>query len=367
MNGFRIGLPLLAGLCFALSAHAQTADEIRLRPAWQAWDANQDGIVTLSEVPPMLAFALKLNDHDKDGVISLAEYADYDADPNAERQRPLSANVKMIANLAYAGTADPRQTLDVYLPKQASVKTSLPVIAYIHGGGWSVGSKMLGRTRLVTLVNGGRYAAVSIGYRLSWQAIWPAQMDDVEAAIRWIRANAKTYDFDPKRICVLGVSSGAHMATKLGLSNGVSTGKGKPGPYPRQSTRVLCVIDELGPMDLRNSGTGSNAITQLLGGTSIEHPDQARSASPILDVDAKDPPFLIIAGNKDPFVPYQQSVALDAALRKAGVPVLFQTVDGGGHGDFGRADPAVEERLQLFLEQQFYDHSIKVPTDTLSK
>jgi hypothetical protein len=156
-------------------------------------------------------------------------------------------------------------------------------------------------------------------------------MDDVEAAIRWIRANAKTYDFDPNRICLIGVSSGAHMATKLGLSNGVSTSSAKPRPYPHQSTRVLCVIDELGPMDLRNSGTGSNAITQLLGGTSIEHPDQARSASPILDVDAKDPPFLIIAGNKDPFVPYQQSVDLDTALRQAGVPVLFQTVDGGGH------------------------------------
>jgi acetyl esterase/lipase len=370
MNELRLGLFALATLFFAASAHAQPADEARLRARWQALDANHDGKVTLAEVPPMLAFALKLNDHDKDGVITLAEYVDFDLDPNAEGRAPLPANVKMTADLAYAGGRDPRQTLDIYLPRQPSVEGPLPVIAYIHGGGWSVGSKVLGRTRLVNLVNGGRFAAVSIGYRLSWQATWPAQMDDTEAAIRWIRAHAGEYGFDPNRICVLGVSSGAHMAAKLGLSNGVATGGDKPGANARQSTRVQCVIDELGPMDLRNVSSGSgppNPIDQLLGGRAAEEPDLARNASPILDVDPKDPPFLIIAGNRDPFVPYKQSVDLDAALRAAGVPVLFQTVDGGGHGDFGAARPAVEERIRLFLERNFYDHSIQVPTDTLSK
>lgn len=352
-----LGLLPLAALLFCAAAHAQSADEARLRPAWQALDANHDGKVTLDELQPMMAFVLKLNDHDKDGVITLAEYADYDRDPNAEGRRPLPANVKMKADLAYAGTTDPRQTLDIYLPKKPSVSGPLPVIAYIHGGGWSTGSKILGRTRLVTLVNGGRYAAVSIGYRLSWQAIWPAQMDDIKAALHWIRAHAKEYGFDPNRICLLGVSSGAHMAAKLGLT------------LP-PSDRVQCVIDELGPMDLRNAGSKSgplNPVDQLLGGRVSEKPELARSASPILDVDPTDPPFLIIAGNKDPFVPYQQSVDLDAALRKAGVPVLFQTIDGGGHGDFGAANPAVEERIRLFLERSFYDHATKVPTDILKK
>ncbi len=364
-----LGLFSLVALFLSATAHAQSVDEARLRPAWQALDKNHDGKVTLDEVPPMLAMALKLHDLDGDGVISLAEYVDFDLDPNAESRVPLLANVKMSADLAYAGTADPRQKLDVYLPKKLSVRGRLPVIAYIHGGGWSTGSKILGRTRLVKLVNTGRYAAVSIGYRLSWQATWPAQIDDTKAAIRWIRAHANEYNFDPNRICLFGVSSGAHMAVKVGLTNGVAAAEGKLGPNLRQSSRVQCVIDYLGPMDLRNSGSGAaNPIVQLLGGTSAEKPELARSASPILDVSSAAPPFLIIAGNKDPFVSYQQSVALNDALRKAGAPlVLFQTVDGGGHGDFGAAGPGVEERIRLFLERNFYDHSIQVPTETLSR
>jgi len=160
------------------------------------------------------------------------------------------------------------------------------------------------------------------------------------------------------------------MAAKLGLSNGAATGGGKLGGNLKQSTKVLCVIDELGPMDLRNSGPAGgppNPIEQLLGGRSADKPDLARSASPILDVDPKDPPFLVIAGNKDPFVPYQQSVDLVAALRKANVPVWFQTVDGGGHGDFGAARVVVEDRMRLFLEKNFYDHGMEVPTDTLKR
>ncbi|MBS0363521.1 MAG: alpha/beta hydrolase fold domain-containing protein [Proteobacteria bacterium] len=370
MKVLRLGLISLAALALGPAAHAQSLDEARLKPAWRALDKNHDGKVTLDELPPMLAMALKLHDFDKDGAISLAEYVDFDLDPNAEGHSLLPANVKMAANLPYAGTADPRQALDVYLPRQPSLRGPLPVIAYIHGGGWSTGSKMLGRNLLAKMVDGGRYAGVSIGYRLSWQATWPAQIDDAKAAIRWIRAHAKDYNFDPNRICLFGVSSGAHMAVKVGLTNGVAADEGKVGPNLKQSSRVQCVIDELGPMDLRNSGPAgaANPITQLLGGTSAEKPELARSASPILDVHAKAPPILIIAGNKDPFVPYQQSVALDEALRKAGAPVvLFQTVDGGGHGDFGAAKPVVEDRMVLFLERNFYDHSTAVPTDTLHR
>lgn len=370
MKLLQISLITAAAFAAQATAHAETSDEARLRPAWQALDANHDGKVTLTEIPPALAYALKLNDHDKDGVITLTEYADYDRDPNGEAQTPLPANVRLDADVAYAGTKDPRQTLDIYRPKKAGVKGPLPVIAYIHGGGWSVGSKMLGRNLLASMVNGGRYAGVSIGYRLSWQAKWPAQMDDTEAAIRWIKAHAKDYGLDPNRICLFGVSSGAHMAAKLGLSNGVATGSGKAITNPRQSTKVLCVIDELGPMDLRNAGPPGgppNNIDMLLGGRASERPQLARSASPILDVDMKDPPFLVIAGNKDPFVPYQQSVDLVAALRKANVPVWFQTVDGGGHGDFGAARVVVEDRMRLFLEKNFYDHGMEVPTDTLKR
>jgi len=235
-----------------------------------------------------------------------------------------------------------------------------------------VGSKVMARSQVMKLVDSGRYAAVSIGYRLSWQDPWPAQIDDVKAAIRWIRAHAREYGFDPNRICAMGASAGGHLVAKLGLTNGVAAAEGRLGPDLGQSSSVQCVIDEFGPIDLQHFEVGPptgqpSPVELLLGGKPADKPEAARSASPILNVSAQAPPFLIVHGTKDPLVNYQESVRLDATLRQAGVPVLFQTVEGGGHGDFGAASPAVEERIRLFLERTFYDPKTSVPTDTLTK
>jgi acetyl esterase/lipase len=347
--------------------HAQPADQVRLQPIWQALDANHDGKVMLSELQPLMMFSLKPHDLDGDGVITLAEYVDFDLDPNGEGRIPLGENVKLITNLDYAGTGDPRQALDIYLPKKPSVSGPLPVLAYVHGGGWSIGSKTMGRDQVMRLADNGRFAVVSIGYRLSWQDPWPAQIDDVKAGIRWIRANAKEYGLDPDRICAMGVSAGGQLAAKLGLTNGVAADEGRVGRNLGQSSRVQCVVSEASPTDLRAIPIGTPNIDPLLGVSAADRSDRARSASPIVDVDAGDPPFLIIHGNKDPVVSYQQAVEFDAALRAVGVPVLFQTVDGGGHGDFASAWPAVNERIRLFLERNLYDPSTQVPTDMLKR
>lgn len=367
----------LSCFSFALVAasslvHAQNADEARLRPAWEALDKNKDGKVTLDEPHPFLAAVMKGSDLDGDGSISLAEYVDFDLDPGGAGRQPLSANVKLSADIAYAGTSDPRQRLDIYLPKRPNVHGPLPVVAYIHGGAWMTGSKIMARSQVMALVESGRYAAVSIGYRLSWQDAWPSQINDVKAAIRWIRAHAREYGFDPERICALGPSAGGHLAAKLGLTNDLAGIGSGLGPNLTESSAVQCVIDEFGPTDLQGaSGAwplgGPSPLDLLLGGKAAENQEVARSASPILDVTAKAPPFLIVHGTKDPLVKYQDSVQLDAALRKVGVPVLFQTIEGGGHGDFGAASPALAERIRLFLEWVFYDPKIDVPTDPLKR
>lgn len=370
MKFLRYGLISLAALSGVTSAHAQADEEARLRPQWEKLDANKDGKVTLAELPPMMAGAMRRSDIDGNGEISLAEYVRFDHDPAGASRMPLSDNVRLISDLPYAGTTDWRQTLDVYLPKNPSVKGPLPVIAYVHGGGWTTGSKDMARSQMMSLVQTGRYAAVSINYRLAWQSRWPAQINDVKAAIRWIRGNAPQYGFDPKRICASGSSAGGHLVGELGTTGGVASVEGTLGGYRRQSSRVQCVVDMMGPADLVNLdrvGGGNSPIVLMLGGTAAEKPELARNASPIAFVDRSDPPFLLIHGSKDPTVPYTESVKMEAALRAAGVPVLFQTVEGGGHGDFGTALPAVAERTRLFFEKMFYDPKIEVPTDTLKR
>src|SRR5262249_35218165 len=105
--------------------------------------------------------------------------------------------VKLEADIPYAGKDNRRQRLPLLLPRTPKDDRPLPVIAYIHGGAWLAGDRTGGHGRLAGYVAGGEYAAVSIGYRLTGEAIWPAQIHDGKAAIRWIRANAREYNLDP--------------------------------------------------------------------------------------------------------------------------------------------------------------------------
>lgn len=343
----------------------RSSDAQRLEPAWKALDANQDGKVELSELPLQMSYSLKVHDRNNDGIVSLDEYVEFNLDPNAEGRIPLSDNVQLLTNFDYAGTGDPRQALDIYLPKKRAANGPLPVLAYVHGGGWIIGSKVMGRDQIMQLAESGRYAVVSIGYRLAWQDPWPAQLYDAKAGIRWIRAHAQEFGFDPNRICAMGVSAGGQIVDKLGLTNEDPASEGTIGPNLDQSSKVSCVVSEASPTDLRAIPAGVPAIDQFFGGNGEGRADVARNASPVLDVDSSDPPFLIIHGDKDPLVPYQQAVEFDAALRKAGVPVWFQTVRGGSHGGFGAVWPIVNERIRLFLERHLYDKSTEVPTDPI--
>jgi len=360
----------LAALIPLLAWAGQDADEARLKPQWQQLDKNNDGLVALSELHPMLAGSMVRSDVDGDGTISLAEYVSYDLDPGGASRTPLADNVRLIRDLPYASTNDPRQSLDLYLPKMSSVDGPLPVIVYIHGGAWRMGSKVSARNQLNALIDSGRYAGASIGYRLTWQDSWPAQIHDVKAGIRWIRANAEKYGLDASRICAMGGSAGGHLVAILGTTNGTQAVEGELGGHADQSSDVQCAIDLFGPADLTDvripgGDGGLSPEEMLLGARPQEVPEKASEASPLTHVDSEDVPFMVIHGTKDPLVNYTDSVELVAALKDVGVPVVFQTIEGGGHGDFGQAMGPLNERMVLFLEKNFYDSSVQVPSDLL--
>lgn len=260
----------------------------------------------------------------------------------------LPESVELTPDIPYAGTENPRQTLDLLLPRERSGE-SLPVIVFVHGGAWRHGDKRTGLGRLAKFVESGKYAAVSVGYRLSGEAIWPAQIHDCKAAIRWVRANAEEHHLDPDRIGVWGSSAGGHLVAMLGTSGDVESLEGELGPHAEVSSRVACVVDFYGPTDLLRMNemalptsnfdhdAADSPESLLLGGAVQEQQEAAVTANPLTYVTQEDPPFLIVHGTQDPLVPIGQSKLLDDALAAVNVESTLVTVEGGLHGaNFGR-------------------------------
>ena len=255
-------------------------------------------------------------------------------------------------DMAYVTDGHERQKLDLYVPDQGE---NLPLIIWIHGGAWRSGDKKH-YVRMEYLKAG--YAGASLNYRLSQHAIFPAQIEDVKAAVRWLRANAETYRLNPNRFAAWGSSAGGHLVAMLGTTDGVA--EFEVGENLEVSSRVQAVVDYFGPTDFLQMDAQSlpdglvhdapdSPESQLVGGPIQEHKDSVARANPITYVSEGDSPFLIIHGDQDKLVPYQQSVLLKDALEKAGVPVTLYKVEGGGHGWF--RDPKVPELTKAFLEK----------------
>ena len=280
----------------------------------------------------------------------------------------LSEAIKLERDINYAGTSNPKQTLDLLLPKEPKTDKPLPVIVGIHGGAWVGGDRRGELGNIAPLVASGDYAAVTIEYRLSGEAKWPAQIYDCKAAIRWVRANAEKYHFDPDKIGVIGGSAGGHLVALLGTTGGVAALEGDIGPNKRVSSKVEAVVDEFGPSDFLTIGDYPSHLkhnapdspeSKLLGVPLLEHKDLAKAASPITYVAAGDPPFLIIHGDADQVVPFNQSERLDAALKKAGDESTLIAVTGAGHGGF--RNPEVAHRIR-----QFFDKHLRGKDETIS-
>jgi acetyl esterase/lipase len=252
-------------------------------------------------------------------------------------------------DLAYVTNAHQRQKLDLYLPPGEA----RPLIVYVHGGAFLAGDKGE-RVPIEYLAEG--YVVASINYRLSGDALFPAQIEDCKAAVRWLRANAVTYGLDPNRFAAFGPSAGGHLSAMLGTAGGVR--EFEVGEHLDVSSRVQAVVDYFGPtdflqMDAHRLPSGQvhdvpdSPESRLVGGPIQESRDKVARANPISYVTQGAPPFLIVHGDADPLVPHHQSELLAAALRQAGVPVTFYTVKDGGHGGFN--DPAVPELTRDFL------------------
>lgn len=250
-------------------------------------------------------------------------------------------------DLAYA-TASPSQRLDLYLP--AAGEGPFPVVVWVHGGAWQMGSKALGPDAVQRRVLDRGYALASIEYRLSHEAVFPAQIHDVKAAVRFLRANQERLGLDATRIAGWGDSAGGHLVALLGTSAGEATLEGDELGNAGVTSRIQAVVDWYGPTDflrmdeqaeaigcggaaMRHSTPGSPE-SRLIGGLITDRPDRVRAADPATYVDGDEPPFLIQHGTADCTVPYPQGELLRDALRGAAGPdrVELDLLEGAGHG-----------------------------------
>ncbi len=180
------------------------------------------------------------------------------------------------------------------------------------------------------------YAMASINYRLSDEAVFPAQIDDCKAAVRWLRAHAAMYRLDPNHFVAWGASAGGYLAAMLGATGNVRDFD--VGENLEYSSQVQAVVDFFGPIDLTRLRPTymqpGSAESRFIGCVIKDHLDKARRASPITYVTKDCPPFLIVHGDADPRVSYTQSVWLTTALQQTGVPVTLYLVKGAKHGGF---------------------------------
>lgn len=274
---------------------------------------------------------------------------------------PLPVDVKLLRDIEYGKCGGRPLTMHIIMPEAKSQKP-LPVIVWIHGGAWMSGNKEGGIKGLIPFAQHG-YVCATIDYRLSKEARFPAQIEDSKAAIRFLRANAKTYHLDPERIGVWGSSAGAHVAALLGTSGDVKELEGNGG-NPSYSSKVNAVCDWFAPTDLLaigddeadqlkdNSATSPESI--LIGGPVQENKEKARAANPITYISKDDPSFLIMHGDKDSTVPIKQSELLYNALQKQGVQATFIPVANAGHGK-GFAVREIRQTVMDFFDKHLKD------------
>lgn len=340
------------------------------------WDRDKSGGLSREELPERLRKNFDRVDRNKDGIISREEDAAVRRRPapGERKETAVPDSIMALRDLDYAGTGNSRQALDLYLPKNVEAKgKKLPLLVFIHGGGWRAGAKESGWNRVRSFVASGKYASASIGYRLSDEAVWPAQIHDCKAAIRWLRKHAEEYGYDADKIGVWGTSAGGHLVAMLGVSGGVDELEGTIGEHVDVSSEVSCVVNFFGPSELLTMNDHPSKIdhlaadspeSKLVGAPIATVPEKAKHASPITWVSKDDVPSLIVHGTKDELVPYPQSVELEKRLEESGVKTILLTVEGGGHG--GGFGPSVSEAVETFLAHHLLGAEVTIEDGKVS-
>lgn len=248
------------------------------------------------------------------------------------------AEMRIRRNLVYAEIDGQKLQLDLYVPVADSPP---PLVVWIHGGGWRAGSRA--KPALLPVTEHG-FALASISYRFTDKSIFPAQIHDCKAAIRWLRAYAQELGYNADHIAVAGSSAGGHLALLMGVSSGVKELEGTVGDHLDQSSRTQALIDYFGPSDfvLRGKTQPERAYTQksgsfaLLGGTQADagklDEKMEKLASPAEYVSKDDPPLLIFHGDKDEVVLLDQSQRIAQLYADKGLPVNLVVIENAAHG-----------------------------------
>lgn len=284
-------------------------------------------------------------------LLAVEQTPDTAGEARDRREQAWPETVERRADLVYREVGGIKLTLDLYLPREKAAQP-LPVVLWVHGGGWSRGSK--DRCPVTWLAEQG-FAVASVQYRLSPQARWPAQIEDCREAVRWLRRRAAELGLEARRVGVMGGSAGGHLAALMGTL-----------PLPADeavSSRVSAVCDWYGPSDLLTMP--ANVITEtrpraeveksngalLLGGAVMDLPERAKQASALHQVSADDAPFLIMHGDADPQVPLEQSARLHEALLQAGVESTLVILPGAGHGGAAFQTPEARASILAFFQK----------------
>ena len=258
------------------------------------------------------------------------------AQPPAVKPREMSAQAPTTASanalssvqqdVPYGTVGGHSLTLDIYEPSEQS-SAPRPAVVLIHGGGWTSFDKSTMHTMGMFLARCG-FVAFAVDYRLMHgnENIWPAQLDDVQRAVRWIRANAAKYRVDPDHIGAFGHSAGAQLASLLGMED---TRDNSDSALAKYSSRVQAVVEVSGPSDFTTHRDADDDafLATFFGGDYAQHSKIWQDASPIFHVSKNVSPFLIMHGTQDADVPIAQSQELADKLQQAGASVKFVTVE----------------------------------------
>jgi len=261
---------------------------------------------------------------------------------------------KVIKGIEFANVQGQRLKLDLYLPAKPE---GSGLMVWIHGGGWRGGSR---EKCFINWLPEHGYSVASISYRLSGVAKFPAQLHDCKGAVRWLRANASRYGYDPNKIFVAGASAGGHLTALMATTSGHKLLEGRTGGNLDQSSSILAAIDYYGATDfiLRSKTQPSRAnkkgsvVYDLLGGGAHEKVAAAKLASACYHVSKDDRPLLIFHGTNDKTVLIDQSQAIESKYKKAGLSVRFHAIQGAGHGGDVFYSGENAKQLLKFLGEQ---------------
>lgn len=262
-------------------------------------------------------------------------------------------DIESTKNIVYAQDGDKKLQLDIYKPKAVQEPR---LIVWVHGGAWHSGSKENPPLGLVPF----GYALASVDFHASTEKPFPADVHDIKAAIRFLRANASKYGYKADKILIWGSSSGGHLAALVATTNNNAALEGNLGDFTKTSSSVQGCIDFFGPtnfLTILNQSTphGLNvrlpALAILLGKPLDQATELAKLASPVYQVDANDPPLFIVHGEQDIQVPVNQSIELMSAYKAKNLKVQIEFIPNAGHSDPAYSKPELMEKIAKFLKE----------------